>query len=148
MIFDKIENIGKYNIDKSAVDFIRTLSLEIPLGKKIISENVWANVEEYTTKLPEHCRLEAHKKFTDIQLLLNGTEELDFTEVNGLEIGEEYSPERDIMFFTRPKRELNKVILKEGYFALLTPDEAHQPQMAYGNVPLQVKKVVVKIPVQ
>ena len=145
MIFDKIENIGNYKIEKSAVDFIRTLSRNINLGKVNISDNVWVNIEEYTTKHHEKCRLEAHRIYTDIQILLDGIEELDYTNIEGLNITEKYDKERDIMFFACPERILNKVVLKEGYFALLTPSEAHQPQMAYKGNPSKVKKVVVKI---
>ena len=147
MIYDKITNIGEYNICESVKNFIHGLSIDIETGKKIISPDTYANIEEYTTKLRENCRLEAHKKYTDIQILLEGPEELAFTNIDGLKISEDYNAERDIMFFECPDRVLNKVVLKSGYFALLTPDEAHQPQVAYNNQPSRVKKVVIKLSV-
>lgn len=151
MIFDDIRNIKNYaEIDEKIVNFIINLKSDTPLGKIYLSDDrlTFANVEEYTTKTVENCRLEAHKKYIDIQLLLEGVEELDYTGVEGLNVAEAYSKERDIMFFETPARVLNRVILEKGKFALLYPHEAHQPQMAYKNTPSKVKKVVVKIPIK
>jgi len=150
MIFDKIENIYKYSqIDTKIADFILGLDKNQPVGRVFLSadELTFANIDEYTTKEHSNCKLEAHKKYIDIQLLLDGVEELDYIDVRGLKIEEEYDEARDVMFFAQPDAILNRVILKDGNFVLLYPHEAHQPQMAYNNRPSNVKKVVVKIPV-
>ncbi len=149
MIFDTIKNIKNYaEIDEKIADFILTLTDAQACGKVFLSNDnlTFANVEEYTTKTLENCKLEAHKKYIDIQLLLSGVEELDYTAVDGLTVSEPYDEIRDIMFFASTDRVLNKVVLEPGNFVLLYPHEAHQPQMAYKNLPAQVKKVVVKIP--
>ncbi len=149
MIFDDIKNIKKYaEIDTNVADFIVGLTAEIPAGRIYLSDDglTYANVDEYTTKLHESCRLEAHRKYVDIQIMLDGVEELDYSDVEGLEISEAYDAARDIMFFAPTEKVLNKVVLSAGKFVLLYPHEAHQPQMAYKNSPEAVKKVVVKIP--
>ena len=146
MIYDKIENIDKYaEIPDFAVKFIKELSEDIAIGRHELGGDNYANVECYNTKSPENCRPEAHKKYIDIQLLLSGKEELQFTDLAGLSVAEQYDASRDIMFFDRPEFRMNSVILQKGFFAMLFPDEAHQPQMNYGNESLPVKKVVVKI---
>lgn len=150
MIFDDIKNIKNYAlIDEKIADFILNLTAAQECGKVFLSEDrlTYANVEEYTTKTLENCKLEAHKKYIDIQLLLEGVEELDYINVEGLNVKEAYAPERDIMFFETPEKVLNRIILETGKFALLYPHEAYQPQMAYKNAPSKVKKVVVKIPI-
>lgn len=150
MIFDDIKNIRNYpEVDEKIADFILKLTAGQECGKVFLSEDglTYANVDEYTTKTPENCKLEAHKKYIDIQLLLEGVEELDYINVEGLTVKEAYTPERDIMFFEIPEKVLNRIILETGKFALLYPHEAHQPQMAYKNMPSKVKKVVVKIPI-
>lgn len=149
MIFDDIKNIKKYaEIDTKIADFILGLTAEIPAGRIYLSDDglTYANVDEYTTKLHENCKLEAHRKYIDIQIMLDGVEELDYSDVEGLEISEAYDVARDIMFFAPTERVLNKVVLSTGKFVLLYPHEAHQPQMAYKNTPTALKKVVVKIP--
>lgn len=149
MIFDSISNIKNYKeIDTKVADFILSLTDAQACGKVFLSEDklTYANVEEYITKTIENCKPEAHKKYIDIQILLSGVEELDYTCTEGLKISEAYDEVRDIMFFEKTDRVLNRVILEPGNFVLLYPHEAHQPQMAYKNSPSGVKKVVVKIP--
>lgn len=75
MIYDKIENIDLYKLDKNAVEFIKNLTPDIECKKHIITENVYANVEEYKTK--EQGFFEAHKNYIDIQILLSGEETLN-----------------------------------------------------------------------
>lgn len=150
MIYDNIENIKKYSqIDFEIADFILGLDKNQRVGRVFLSDDelTFANVDEYTTKEHSNCKLEAHKKYIDIQLLLDGVEELDWVDIQGLEVSEEYDEARDVMFFAQSDAILNRVILKKGNFVLLYPHEAHQPQMAYNNQPSNVKKVVVKIPV-
>lgn len=151
MIFDDVKNIRNYaEIDTKVADYILGLEPGIPAGRVYLSDDglTYANVDEYTTKPHDNCRLEAHKKYIDIQIMLDGTEELDFTDIEGLDVSEPYDAARDVMFFAAPKKVLNKVILSAGKFVLLYPHEAHQPQMAYKNSPADVKKVVVKIPIK
>lgn len=149
MIYDDIKNIKNYTqIDEKIADFILGLNSDIPTGRIYLSEDklTYANVDEYMTKLHENCKLEAHKKYIDIQIIIDGIEELDYTDVKALKISEEYDSARDVMFFQKSERVMNKVILTSGKFVVLYPHEAHQPQMAYKNSPVTVKKVVVKIP--
>ena len=50
MIYDKIDNIDLYNLDKDAVNFIKNLKSDIECKKYILNDNVYTNVEEYNTK--------------------------------------------------------------------------------------------------
>ncbi len=148
MIFDKIENIENYDeISKDVQEFVKKIYGGVEVGRYVLNENCYANVEEYYTKAPEACKLEAHKDYADVQFLLSGKEELQYTGIEGLEIIEAYDKERDIMFFKSPDYRLNSLILSKGYFAFILPHEAHQPQMNYGEASAMVKKAVIKIKV-
>lgn len=147
MIFDAIKNIGKYNLPFEAVKFIETLNPEIACGKYVLSEDVYVSISEYDTKPSDECFFEAHKKYIDIQLLLCGTERLDFTEIEGLEVKNEYDESRDIAFYIDDERDVHSLKLKNGVFAVLYPHEAHKPQMNFTETN-SVKKVVVKIRVK
>ncbi len=143
MIFDKISNIKNYKeIPAEASDFILTLTPETYPGHYEISTDIYANIDSYTTKL--EGKLESHKKYIDIQLLLDGEERLDYRDIDGLVVSEPYNPEKDIMFYEKTDKPLNTVNLQYGNFVMLYPHEAHQPQMAV-KTPTTVKKVVVKI---
>ena len=80
MIIDRIENANLYKnigerISKS-FDYIKTTNLKnLPAGKyPIDGENIFALVSEYKTKLESEGKLEAHKKYIDVQYVLNGEE--------------------------------------------------------------------------
>ena len=141
MIFDKIENLDLYNIPKDAVDFIKNLKPDFPLGRYFISEKIYANVEEYSTKSHVECFFEAHKNYIDIQLLLKGAERIDTVFSEGLRVKEEYNPQRDIEFFFDDKRDVQSIKLEPGVFTVLYPHEAHKPQMNFRGCE-NVKKVV------
>lgn len=145
MIIDNLKNIEKYKeISPKVVEFLKTLSKDTPVGHYEIEDGAFANVDVYTTKLHKDCKLEAHKNYIDIQMLLDGVEELDYTAVEGLKVREAYDENRDVMFFEASQKSLDTVILQGDKFAFIYPHEAHQPQMAFEKQQ-EVKKVVVKI---
>ena len=78
-------------------------------------------------------------------MLLEGEEEIDCTNVEGLEISEEYNAEKDVMFFKNSSKTPDKIILTPGKFIFIYPHEAHKPQIKTASE--KVKKVVVKIAV-
>lgn len=144
MIYDSIKNIENYvEIPNDVSEFIKNISAEIPCGKHIINDVDYANVEEYMPKDFSDCRFESHKKYIDIQMVLSGMENLDFTNVNKLVEDSVY--ENDVVYYTEPSFAVNRLILQEGNFVLLFPGEAHKPQIRLSNSSQMVKKVVVKI---
>jgi len=146
MIYDKLNNINKYNVISEKVsDFLLRLTPEIAAGRYVIDENTYVNIDVYNTKDFNNCKLEAHKKYIDIQMLLTGNERLDYINTDGLKVSEEYDENRDIMFFETPDIPLNSVQLTPYNFALIYPHEAHMPQINYNNKTHSVKKAVVKI---
>lgn len=146
MIIDKVENIGKYSgIPQEAVDFVKAVTKEDFAGHYDFGNNVFANIDEYETKIFDKCKFEAHKQYIDIQLILDGIERLDYAPVEELKVSEAYNAEKDVMFFENSKEQSDSVILKSGKFALIYPHEAHKPQIAMDDKPIKVKKAVVKI---
>ncbi len=146
MITDKIENIKNYKeIPNQVSDFLKSLTSNSDTGHYEIDESSYANIDEYETKPVSNCKFEAHKKYIDIQMLLSGTEELDFIHTENLKIDEEYDCSRDVMFFKNPSIKPDSLILNPFKFAMIYPHEAHRPQMNAFDKPQKVKKVVVKI---
>lgn len=124
MIIDSLENITFYNnIPQNVIEFIENLTPQIEVGRYEIDKNSYANIEVYETKNLKDCKFEAHKNYIDIQMLLSGIEELDYTPVKDLIVSEKYDEKRDIMFFENPDRISDSVILEVGKFALIYPHE-------------------------
>lgn len=145
MITDKLENLKSYNIASDKVlDFLLGLTSNTPAGHYVIDDMSYVNIDIYNTKPTENCKFEAHKKYIDIQMLLEGSEELDYISVDSLNISEAYDKQRDVIFFQNPEKIPDTLQLKPFKFALIYPHEAHRPQMGDGQ---KVKKVVVKIKV-
>lgn len=144
MIVDKLENIDKYlQIPMHARAFIKNLPHNC--GKYVLSDDDYANIEEYETKNHEDCYFETHKKYADIQLLISGRERIDYTDLFGLDVKKFYNEAKDIAFWFNSKKESVTTYLDGTNFILLMPNEAHRPQMNFLHQSEKVKKVVVKI---
>lgn len=147
MIIDKIENISIYkNIPEIARDFILSLKKGTPsLGKHVLSESIYANVETYETKLLENGKFEAHKDYIDIQILLKGHEQIFIASQNSLTMSEPYDAKRDIEFYSDNICSFQSIKLDGTNFVMLFPHEAHAPQVSIDEKLENVLKVVVKI---
>lgn len=145
MIVDDIKNIENYSIiPAKAVDFIKSLTSETPVGHYEIDEKIYVNVDIYNTKSIDDCKFEAHKKYIDIQMLLQGQEEIDILPADTLIVSEKYDDNRDVMFFGNSDKIPDKIQLEAFKFVYILPSEAHKPQIGNGQ---KVKKVVAKIAV-
>lgn len=149
MIFDRIENLGTYlsaHESLTAVSGFITDFLSKPHedGKYVIDgESIYANVSSYTTKPREGALFEAHKKYIDLQLMLDGSEFIGWSPLeNVTQESEEYSKGGDIAFYSGDA-DIN-LPLKSGYFTLLFPCDAHMPCIAVDE-PARVRKMVIKV---
>lgn len=130
---------------KKAFEFLRNTDLEsLPVGRTEISgEEIFANVQEYTTMPAETCKYEAHDKYFDIQYVVKGMEQFGYVSRAGLEIDTPYDEENDLVFYKDPIHG-GSVLLNEGDFAIVPPEDAHKPR-CIEKEPCAVKKIVVKV---
>lgn len=149
MILDKIENAYLYS----------TISPLLAEGLKFLSENdfsmiepgkfflkdqlLYAMINEYETKPMEQCKLEAHRKYVDIQFMVTGEEQIGITSLKNQKASEEYDSEKDVVFY---EDKVSLFTVKEGHFAIFFPDDLHQPCIMKDEISM-VRKVVVKVAV-
>jgi len=149
MIIDRIGNAHLYyamhSRFKHAFDYIHQINVDsIPAGRyEIDGENMYALVQEYNTKLKEQGVWEAHRRYIDLQYVVQGAERIGCANINHLAQGE-YDARKD---FLPLHGEGDLVTVHSGSFVLLLPEDAHMPGLAIGS-PALVKKVVVKIAVE
>lgn len=149
MIVDNLKNSALYEslhpCFPAAFEFMRkALTEDVPVGKTIIDgDRLFVNVQEYDTKT-EGGRPEAHRNYIDIQFVLRGIERMPITRQDTTTTTVEYNPEKDVEFFA-PGQNDHTLILRDCDFAILYPDDLHTPGMAVDNVPVPVKKFVVKV---
>jgi len=147
MIIDKIENSHLYKnigerINKS-FEYIKATDLKtLPAGKyPIDGESIFALVSEYKTKPESEGKLEAHKKYIDVQYVISGEELMGYVPFGNQQILEPYKEENDIVFFTGDKS-FTKVSV--GMFAIFFPEDVHMPGISTGKIS-DVKKLVIKV---
>ena len=105
---------------------------------------IFVNISEYTTRLFEDSKWEAHKKYIDLQLVLDGVEKICVSDISKMESGE-YNPDNDYL----PCDGVAEVcyVLDKSTGILLMPEDAHMPGIGVENKTSIVKKAVFKIPV-
>lgn len=147
MIIDKLENSFLYeNISeriRKSLEYIRMTDLKnLPAGKyPIDGENIFALVSEYQTKPESEGKLEAHRKYIDVQYVISGEELMGYVPLGNQQILEPYKEENDIVFFTGDKS-FTKV--SEGMFAIFFPEDVHMPGIRTDKTN-SVKKLVIKV---
>lgn len=106
-----------------------------------------ANLQRYTTRVLEECRPETHKKYVDIQYVVEGEEYMGWCPFSpDLKVTAPYDAEKDITFYEELVPDSN-IVLTPGRFAVIYPEDVHRPQGAVEGEPGPVTKVVVKISV-
>lgn len=153
MIADSLENIPLYKYGEAlekAVAFVRTLDKNTPDGRQELGNKMYANVMTYTTREEAVTFLEIHKKYVDLQVVIEGCEALCACEKSSLDVQEEYKEEEDYAFLTpaEERKPLSRLELVPGTFALFFPQDAHIGQRAGKGGCMPIKKVVVKIPLE
>lgn len=132
----------------TAINFALSTNLaSLETGRHDIDgNNVFAIVNEYTTKPSEECDPESHLDYADIQIMLTGTEKFGYTPLNGTIPTTPYDEEKDVAFYTLPAEEINYIRLTPGQFIIFFPSDIHQPEVFHIR-PELVKKLVLKVSV-
>ena len=113
-------------------------------GSYEIAEGITANLQRYTTRPVAECRPERHERFADIQYVVEGEEDLGWCpESAELKGAIPYDAVKDILFYEK-LAPASHIVLRPGFFAVLYPEDVHQPQAAV-TASAPVTKVVVKI---
>lgn len=148
MIFDKIDNLYRYisaDAYSNIKDFLRKIEDDIPEGEyEICGERIYARVMSYATKPCQECKIEAHRRYIDIQSTIYGAEGIGIYSQKGLAIFENYNAAADVELFNQPGIEVAYAYNFPEYFTMLLPGEAHSPQQKVGKNDY-VKKFVIKV---
>jgi biofilm protein TabA len=148
MILDLLTNYPLYRRLSDRIDlafaYLHQADLRAlePGDYEIDGRNIFAKVQTYTTRPPEQGTWEAHRRYIDLQVMIEGEEHMGYAPLNLLTPAG-YDEARD---FLRLSGHGDRVTLRSGSFVLLWPGDGHMPCLAVCE-PMPVKKVVVKIAV-
>lgn len=131
MIYDKIENLSVYFDENSKFAKVEpTLKefLKAPFdsGKiEIDGDNMWCNVSKYDIADGTPIKYESHKEYADVQIMVDGEENIGWANFNECNITEDFKEGSDIAFMDAPNGQL--FALRKGYFMVFFPEDAHAP---------------------
>jgi biofilm protein TabA len=148
MIFDVLANAHRYEtlhpLFPQAFAFLRETDLMAlaPGRYPIEGEALFAIIQEADGRARADAQLECHRKYIDIQLVLQGTDEMGWKPLHECrEPVAEYSDKRDIRFFFDASA--SWITVPAGAYCVFFPEDAHAPLVGTGPI----RKVVLKIAV-
>ena len=148
MILDTLARADRYRalhpLFARAFAFLRSADLQAlaPGRHAIQGERLFAIVEACAGRTRAEAKLECHRRYIDIQLVLQGIDEMGWKPVAAcLDPATDYDAARDIRFFNDAPA--SWIATPPGAFCLFFPDDAHAPLVGMG----MIRKVVVKIAV-
>lgn len=146
MIFDNLQHSATYEslhpLFKQAFDFLKSSDLaKLPAGKiELDGDRLYVSVQEINGKKVEEAKLESHKKYIDIQVLIQGEETHGWANTDDCsQITQAYNPDKDVQFFGEAARSFIKLMPND--FTIFYPGDAHAPCIGEGFI----KKLIVKV---
>lgn len=148
MIFDTLANAGRYAalhpLFPRAFEFLRTTDLPAlaPGRYPVAGEEIRAIVERVAGRSRADAKLECHRRYIDIQLVLAGCDEMGWRALGDCrEPLAAYQAEKDIQFFRDPPA--SWIATPPGAFCIFFPEDAHAPLVSGG----EIHKVILKVAV-
>lgn len=127
-----------------AFDYIRNTDLRAlkPGRYAIDGENLFIIVEQVDGRTREAAKLECHRRYIDIQLVLEGVDEMGWKPLAACrQPVSDFNAEKDIQFFHDAPA--SWISTPPDHFCIFFPDDAHAPLVSTRKI----HKVIFKIAV-
>jgi biofilm protein TabA len=121
-------------------------SLRVPIRGE---DEIFALVQRYNPKRREDGFFEAHRKYIDVQYVVEGNEAMDHAPLSLMREKTPYDAKKDFAMYVPDVTLPSTVHVGAGMFAIFMPHDVHMPGIAVKGLPGagEVKKVVVKVSV-
>ena len=150
MIVDRLDNAARYfGLGERIAAALKFLNdndcTKLPVGKiPVRGEEIFALVQDNTTKPRDQGVWEAHRKYIDVQFVAAGVEEMGYANIGTLTVRTPYDAKDDYALFDGAG---SFVTVPAGSFTIFFPEDGHIPGSAVDGTPTAVRKVVVKVAV-
>jgi YhcH/YjgK/YiaL family protein len=148
MVLDTLPLASRYaalhHAFAKAFRFLADTDLDaLPIGRTAIDgDDMFVILDRQDGRGREGARLEAHRRYIDIQFTIHGEEEIGWTPLSACTApAGAFDSTRDIIFFDDAPS--CWVTVPRGSFAIFFPDDAHAPLAAQGAVTKAVVKIAV-----
>jgi YhcH/YjgK/YiaL family protein len=149
MIFSTLSQSSRYAalhpLFPRVFDYIRNTDLLAltPGVHSIIDKQLFVIVEEANGRTRAEAKLECHRKYIDIQLVLMGIDEMGWKPLSDCHQPiAEYNSERDIQFFDDVPD--SWISVPAGAYCIFLPEDAHAPLVSGSRI----RKLIFKIAVE
>lgn len=147
MIIDKMESIRLYaallpNLENGlkAVE-----ALETPEVGRYEFDGGYFMIQEGATHPLEEGNFEVHRNYIDVQIILEGSEEVGWQHLSDLNTAIPYNPDKDAEFLSGSAEHMMKI--SAGMFWVGFPQDGHKP-CCHTKQQQSYKKIVMKLPVK
>lgn len=147
MVIDNIKNASLYygleGRIKTALEYLQNIDfINMECGRyEVDGVNIFALVSCYDTKQKKGGLYEGHRKYVDIQYVVEGMECMGYANINSMKMAGEYDEVNDFILF---EGKGDFFLVPAGTFVIFSPQDVHLPEIA-ADKPSGVKKVIVKV---
>jgi len=108
---------------------------------------------DLTVSLPDTAKsgelpFEAHRRFVDLQLVLEGAEGYELARIADCVVTRAYDAEAEAEFYSSAAAASHFLVLAEGEAVVFFTEDAHKPRIAVEGSTVRLRKAVVKIPLE
>lgn len=137
----------KQALDSNSEVNKRIFSLPAGSFEKVpLTDGIFALEQVFYTKDREECFIESHKKYIDFQLVLQGTEEMEYIDIDKLSVDKSYDDSKDLITYKLVDN-TSKFVLQKADLAIFFPDDGHIGLPMHKEKSL-VYKTVIKLPIE
>ena len=131
------------NVDL-AIKQVKKFDLEsLSVGRYELTDGSYFMVEEYITKKEYPCRLQSHKKYIEVQWILQGQEMIKIYDIDKLIPQISYDLDKDIAFW-KSVDNMTQILLSSGSYVVLYPNYAYTSSIMVKEQSA-VRKIVIKV---
>ena len=151
MIYDNIDHIALYArvhpfMPEVERFFTGMHAEKLEVGRfSLKSDELYYQVQRYETVDASESQFESHRRYIDIQCVVEGEETVFVSQTSSLTPETDYDGAKDIRFYEDFPGET--VRLRPGMFAVFFPQDAHKPRCSVGGSPGKILKIVFKLAV-
>lgn len=149
MIIDTLDQIQRYAalhpLFPQVFDFIKNTNLlALPNGKHaILNEEIFVLIQRGVGQPKSEAKLECHRKYIDIQLVLDGTDEMGWKPLADCQQAiDSFNTTNDVQFFE--DLPLNWLSTPPNKFCIFFPEDAHSGMVSDHHLHKAVFKIAVK----
>ena len=110
-----------------------------------LADGTFAIEQVYQTKPRAEGFFESHRKYIDVQVVVEGAELMEVEDIARLTVSQAYDGERDLIKYA-DSAAASMLRMRAGDIALFFPQDGHMPSLQLAG-PTLVRKTVVKVPV-